>query len=231
MIVLSAGLGVLLLLGGGYGVISHLRAAATARPPAVQPRDTPPAPWDSAGPSEPAPPSATPTGAPADGGTTHAAPGSPISNSEFGDWRFKAGTVRFEANKAGGWTYDTCDPVDARGVLAEHRCERAVQIAYSAYRGHLKAVQVVMAFPTGKRAEDAAKRLAKLTTGALNIRQDKVRATYAYGKVRTNAIKKYVIVTIVTADRTARAKAPKFHLYLQADTFSYFLLRDTTVTS
>ncbi|MCK2220966.1 hypothetical protein MF672_045245 [Actinomadura sp. ATCC 31491] len=244
---LSVGLGALLLGGGAYGAIR----AASARPslslpgnaasrPAAAPTTVP---WASDPPSDQPndqpsdepddQPSGQPSGRPSPQprGTTHAVPGSPITNTEFGDWAFAAGRVRFAADRKGGWTYDTCEPVDAQGVLAKNDCERATQVAYSAYRGHLKAVQVVMAFPTDKAAKTAETRLLKLTSDGVNIRRDMVQAAYAYGRVRTNAIKKYLIVTVVTADRTARAKASKFHLYLQADALRYFLLRDVTITS
>jgi len=54
---------------------------------------------------------------------------------------------------------------------------------------------------------------------------------FEYGKIRTNPAKKYVVVTIVTADKTAEAKADDFHLSMQADAVGYFLLRDVTITS
>ncbi|MEU8354501.1 hypothetical protein AB0C27_00695 [Nonomuraea sp. NPDC048882] len=176
--------------------------------------------------SEPATdPTATP---PASG---RAQPGSPIAHTEFGDWKFNVTGIRFSAAKVAGWTYDSCDPVDGRGVLAKNKCTRAVQVAYTAYRGHLKAVQVMMMFPTDEAAKAAATRLAKLSSNAVNIRSDMTFSTFAYGAIRTNPTKKYVVVTIVTADKTAKARAEKFHLYMQADSMSYFLLRDVTVTS
>ncbi|MEV5894379.1 hypothetical protein [Nonomuraea fuscirosea] len=178
---------------------------------------------------EPSEPAADPTATPPASG--RAQPGSPIAHTEFGDWKFDLSGVRFSAAKVAGWTYDSCDPVDGRGVLAKNKCTRAVQVAYTAYRGHLKAVQVMMMFPTDTAAKAAATRLAKLNSNAVNIRSDMTFSTFAYGAIRTNPSKKYVVVTIVTADKTAKARAEKFHLYMQADSMSYFLLRDVTVTS
>ncbi|TMR24981.1 hypothetical protein ETD86_02365 [Nonomuraea turkmeniaca] len=245
MIGLSAGLGVLLLIGGTVGAVSYFNSAGS-KPAAAQPGATTSlpttAPWQSESPS--GEPSGEPTGAPSEEPTepaveptdtpptsSRAAPGSPIAHTEFDDWKFNLGGVKFDAKKVGGWTYDTCDPVDAQGVLAKNNCERAVQVAYSAYRGHLKAVQVMLSFPTDKAAKTAATRMAKLTSDPVNIRRDMALATFVYGQIRANVAKKYVIVTIVTADKTAKSKAEKFHLYKQADSVSYFLLRDLTVTS
>ncbi|WP_425465404.1 hypothetical protein [Nonomuraea mesophila] len=126
----------------------------------------------------------------------------------------------------GGWTYDSCDGLDGKGELAEHNCERAVELAYSAYAGHLKAVQVIMTFPDETAAKTASTRLNKLPSNALKWRRDQVLDTFDYGKIRSGTVKKYVVLTVVTADRTARAKATKFHHYLQADHKNYFLFRD-----
>ncbi|TYB47234.1 hypothetical protein FXF51_58810 [Nonomuraea sp. PA05] len=106
-----------------------------------------------------------------------------------------------------------------------------MQLAYSAYSGHLKAVQVLMAFPTGQAAKTAADRLAKLSSDAVKWRQDKALTSYVYGKILSGASKNYVVVTIVTADKSAKAMAPNFHAYLQTDHTSYFELRDQTITS
>ncbi|MEW9555632.1 hypothetical protein [Nonomuraea sp. NPDC050783] len=152
--------------------------------------------------------------------------GSPIDAADYGDWNFRMDGVTFKAEKAGGWTYGSCAPVDGRpGVLAKGRCERAVQLAYTAYRGHLAAVQVIMVFPTAKAAKDAAGRLAG-SSGAVKWRRDQVLDTYVYGKRRVSSTGRYVVLTVVTADRTARAKAARFHHYLHADLSSSFLFRD-----
>ncbi|MFI7615573.1 hypothetical protein ACIBP6_30545 [Nonomuraea terrae] len=151
--------------------------------------------------------------------------GSPIDDDEFGDWNYRLGDVAFTAERAGGWTYDSCAPVDRQGVLAENRCERAVQLAYSAYKGHLTAVQVIMSFPTVKDAKATATHLAH-SSRAVKWRRDKVLDTYVYGRIRSGATKRYVVLTAVTADKTAQAKAARFHQHLHADHLGYFLFRD-----
>ncbi|MFG1699892.1 hypothetical protein [Nonomuraea sp. NPDC049309] len=158
-------------------------------------------------------------------------PGSPIAHTEFDDWKFDFSGATFAANKVGGWTYGTCEPVDAQGLLEQNKCRRAVQLAYSAYRGHLKAIQVLLEFPSVKAATNAATQMVGSKTDTVNVRRDMALPTYEYGKIRTTPAKKYVVVTIVTADKTAKAKADDFHLYMQADRVSYFLLRDVTITS
>ncbi|WP_188191383.1 hypothetical protein [Nonomuraea sp. SYSU D8015] len=245
---LSVGLGVLLLGGGTIGAVallsspaprpslaleSHVPTVPATPPTESDPPSTPsdPPASDQADPADPDP--ADPTTAPTDDPPTskRVTPNSPITHNEFDDWNFGLGGVKFKANKVGGWTYNSCDPVDGEGVLARYNCQRAIQVAYSAYGGHLKAVQIMMSFPNERAARNTATRLANLTSDAVTWRKDKAHTTYAYGKIRSGASKKYVIVTVVTADRSAKAQAEKFHGYLQADHASYFELRDLTITS
>ncbi|KAB8197480.1 hypothetical protein FH608_002695 [Nonomuraea phyllanthi] len=229
----------LLLGGGGVGAYLYLRgsgpqtnvALPTIDPSATtapsDPQSDPPSDPPSSEPSEPAEPtpSATrPTSKRVD-------PGSPIEDDEFGDWRFKLGEVKLEADKVGGWTYSSCKPVDARGVLAQNDCERAVQLAYTARGGHIKAVQIIMSFPSEQVAKKTATRLNSLSSDGLRWRTDKTHADFAYGKIRTSTAKRYVIVTVLTADKSAKSVATHYHAYLQSDHASYFLFRDLTITS
>ncbi|MEV4575382.1 hypothetical protein AB0K16_19220 [Nonomuraea jabiensis] len=156
-------------------------------------------------------------------------PDSPINADEYGDWNFRLGSVTFKAEKVGGWTYDSCAPVDRNGVLAKNRCEHAVQLAYAAYRGHLTAVQVIMSFPTVKAARATAGRLAS-SSGAVKWRRDKMLGTYVYAERRVTSSGRYVLLTVVTADRTAQAKATRFQHYLHADRSNSFLFRDPTAS-
>ncbi|MEV0613545.1 hypothetical protein AB0I81_09490 [Nonomuraea sp. NPDC050404] len=153
----------------------------------------------------------------------------PIDADQYGDWNFRMGDTAFKAKKVGGWTYDSCAPVDRNGVLARNNCERVVQLAYSAYRGHLTAVQVIMAFPTDQAAEAAADRLAK-TSGQVKWRRDTMLDEYVYGRQRVGQTKRYVLLTLVTADKTAQAKAQRFHQYLHADHSGSFLFRGGMAT-
>ncbi|TMR10492.1 hypothetical protein ETD86_39245 [Nonomuraea turkmeniaca] len=235
---LAVALGVLLLGGGTVGAIVYLNSSdststvalrsATPTTPTTPPQQSDP---PSTTPSDP--PSSDPSTTPSEPQPTskRPQPGSPITHNEFDDWKFGLGGVKYNADKVGGWTYDSCDPVDGEGVLAKYDCERAIEIAYSAYGGHLKAVQLMMSFPNEKAAKNTATRLAKLTSDAVTWRKDKAHASYVYGKIRSGASKKYLIVTIVTADKSAKARAEKFHGFLQADHASYFLLRDLMITS
>lgn len=152
-------------------------------------------------------------------------PKSPIDADGYGDWNFWLGSVTFKAEKVGGWTYDSCAPVDRNGVLAKNGCEHAVQLAYTAYRGHLTAVQVIMSFPTAKAAKATAVRLAN-SPGAVKWRRDKMLDKYVYGKRRVTSTGRYVLLTVVAADRTAQAKATRFQHYLHTDRSNAFLFRD-----
>ncbi|MGV9384397.1 hypothetical protein ACWDRB_51880 [Nonomuraea sp. NPDC003707] len=157
-------------------------------------------------------------------------PDSPIDADAYGDWNFRLGGVTFKAEKVGGWTYDSCAPVDRSGVLARNKCERVVQLAYKAYRGHLTAVQVIMSFPTVKAAKATAVHLAG-SSRAVKWHRDKMLDRYVYAKQRVAVTKRYVLLTIVTADRTAQAKATRFHHYLHTDLSNSFLFRDSTASN
>ncbi|MEV5889620.1 hypothetical protein [Nonomuraea fuscirosea] len=244
---LAVGLAVLLLGGGAVGAYLYLNApgptttvalpseAPTTSPPSQRPEPSdPPASATPDPTSAPADPTTTPSSAPTStaSASKQVQPGSPLTHSEFKDWNFALGGVKFRADKVGGWTYPSCTPVDGEGgVLTKNKCESAVQLAYSAYSGHIKAVQLLMSFPSEQSAKTAATRLAKLSSNAVRWRQDETLAKYSYGKILSGASKNYVVVTIVTADRSARSLAPNFHAYLQTDQASYFLLRDKTITS
>ncbi|MEV4107510.1 hypothetical protein [Nonomuraea sp. NPDC049695] len=230
-----------LLVGGGAGAFLYLRgsvskptvALPSAEPfptAATQPPSDPPS--ETAAPSDP-PTSEPPTPTPSDTQTSsdRVDPGSPLTDKEFDDWDFKLGDVKLQAKRVGGWTYSTCDPVDGRGVLAQNHCRRAIQLAYSAYGGHIKAVQVMMSFPSEQAAKKAATRLATLDSNAVKWRKDKAHRTYVYGKMRSGVAKNYVVVTVLTADKTAKSLATYYHHYLQSDHASYFLFRDLTITS
>jgi hypothetical protein len=224
---------VVVLVGGGaamaiFYVSNSKPSPAVAASTAPFPTTTP-QPADTTSASAPPSPETTETATPSVTETRpiRAEPGSPLSHKEFGDWDFGLGSVTFKADKAGGWDYDTCGPVEGKGgVLAKSHCDHAIQVAYSAYGGNLKAVQVLMAFPNVRDAKAAATRLSGLSSDAVKWRRDQAHRSYAYGKVRLGAAKNYVVVTIVTATKAASGKAAKFHGYLQADMQSYFELRD-----
>ncbi|UBU14857.1 hypothetical protein [Nonomuraea gerenzanensis] len=220
------GLAVLLLGGGGWAAYAFLSSPAPT-PKLALPSSTPTT--STPTPSPTPTPSDTPAETPAT--TKQAQPGSPLTHQEFNDWNFALGGIKFKADKVAGWTYSSCAPVDGQGVLARNKCQRAVQLAYSAYSGHLKAVQIMMSFPTDQAAKTTANRLAKLSSNAVKWRQDKALTRYVYGKILSGASKNYVVVTIVTADKSAGTMAPNFHAYLQTDHTSYFELRDQTITS
>ncbi|MEV4011497.1 hypothetical protein AB0J35_13425 [Nonomuraea angiospora] len=236
------GLVSVLLIGGGVVAFLYMRDSGQKPPVALPTADpvpttttAPPSDPPSAAPSDP-PTSepAEPTPAPSDTRSTTSKrvdPGSPLTDDEFEDWDFKLGDVELQAKKVAGWTYDSCDPVDGQGVLARNNCRRAVQLAYTAYRGHIKAVQLVLSFPSEGAAKTAATRLASLTSDAVRWHTDKTHKSYAYGKMRSGASKKYVVITVLTADKAAKSMATYYHQYLQSDIASYFLFRDLTITS
>ncbi|MEO3871163.1 hypothetical protein ABGB18_20315 [Nonomuraea sp. B12E4] len=223
---LVVGLAVLLLGGGAVGAFVYFRApepsttvtmpTTTTLPETSETPSTPP----TTGEPEPSP---TPT-EPEPTSTTRE-PGSPLSDTEFDDWNFKLGDVALQAKKVGGWTYDNCDSVDGKGVLAKNDCERAAEIAYSAKSGHIKAVQVLMAFPTTKAAKATATQLARLSSDAVKWRQDQTHSKYAYGKFGSAASSNFVIFTVVTADNTGKSLAPSYLRYLQSDFMGYFIFR------
>ncbi|MEV0619402.1 hypothetical protein AB0I81_39210 [Nonomuraea sp. NPDC050404] len=229
----------MLVVGGGAAAYAYLSApgpAPTVALPSTSPSTSSPS--ESASPPQApttAPPQSTPPESTSPTNTqptsTPAQSGTPITHNEFDDWTFTQGGVKFEADKVAGWTYSSCKGLDSQGVLVKNRCQRAVQLAYSAYGGHLKAVQLVMSFPNDQAAKITADRLATLSSNAVKWRQDKALPSYAYGKILSGSAKRYVVMTIVTADKSARTKAPNFHAYLQTDRATSILSRGQTLTS
>ncbi|MEW1836462.1 hypothetical protein AB0392_00705 [Nonomuraea angiospora] len=238
MIGLVVGVVSVLLIGGGVVAFLYVRDSGRQPPvalPTADPVPTTTTAPPSATPSDPpASEPAEPTPAPSDtrsATSKRVDPGSPLTDDEFEDWDFKLGDVKLQAKKVAGWTYDSCDPVDGQGVLARNNCRNAVQLAYSAYGGHIKAVQLVLSFPSESAAKTTATRLASLTSDAVKWHTDKTHKSYAYGKMRSGASKKYVVITVLTADKAAKPMATYYHQYLQSDIANYFLFRDLTITS
>ncbi|MDA0644464.1 MULTISPECIES: hypothetical protein [Nonomuraea] len=166
----------------------------------------------------PAPPADPPTLTPHH--TTAAPVDTRLSHEEFGDRDLGR---ELTAAKVGGWDHPTCDPVDGRGrVLGRNHCDHAAQIAYSARDGKLRAVQLLLAFPTEHRARAAAVSLSKRTSDAIRWRRGGTHAKYAYGKAGVAGAGPYVVVTVVTATGRAGGQAPAFHRVLHSDTVHRF---------
>jgi hypothetical protein len=143
-----------------------------------------------------------------------------LTHADFGD-RELAGVP--DARKVGGWDHATCGPLDGKGkVLAAHGCEQAAQVAYRAAGGGLRAVQLLLAFPSDSRAKDAAFSLSKRSSSALRWRRGGTHEKYGYGKVGVGGVGPYVVVTVVTATGPAVRQGPAFHKVLHTDTLSRF---------
>ncbi|MFC4011392.1 hypothetical protein ACFOY2_29475 [Nonomuraea purpurea] len=244
IVTLVAGIVVLLLGAGGIGAYVYLsqpgpaptlalQSTVPTEPPSAFPSNPPSTP-----PSDPATtappsyePSPTPT-SPRPSTSSRVEAGSPLTHTEFKDWNFSLGGVKLSADKVAGWTYNSCDPVDAEGVLADNDCERAVQIAYSAKNGHVKAILIMASFPSEQDAKNTAARLKKLGSDrAVTWKRDYGHRNFAYGKILSTYAKKYVVITIVTTDKTGKADAAKYLVYLHTDPAGYLIRRDLTVTS
>ncbi|TDD22276.1 hypothetical protein E1294_12535 [Nonomuraea diastatica] len=114
--------------------------------------------------------------------------------------------------------------MDAEGVMADNNCESAIQLAYTAYGGNLKAVQIVLAFPSSSDARNAAKRLKNTADKNVVWRRSSAHRSYSYGKIYTGAYVKHMVITIVTANSSAKPKAEKFHTAMQTDRGVYFFM-------
>ncbi|MEO3803888.1 hypothetical protein [Nonomuraea sp. B1E8] len=216
-------LSVLLLGGGAFGAYSYLNAPGPAPTTIAQPSTSPSAPPTSAPPTS-APPTATPTDTPEPSSTSSDSQDTPLDHTEFDDWNFSLKGEKYAARKVGGWTYDSCDPLDAEGVMADNNCESAVQLAYSAYGGNLKAVQIILAFPSSTDARNTAKRLKNTADKNVAWRRSSAHRSYSYGKIYTGAYVKHLVITIVTANSSAKSKAQKFHTAMQTDRGVYFFM-------
>ncbi|WP_176903026.1 hypothetical protein [Nonomuraea maritima] len=218
-----AGVAVLLLAGVGVGAYTYLRNKPDVVPTIALPTVTtlpdtdPPTPPPTSEPPEPSP---TPSESATD---DRPEPGSPINDDEFDDWNFRLDSTKYNAKKVGGWTYDSCDPIDPTGLLD---CDRSTEIAYTAYSGHLKAILITASFPNERSAQAAAKRLDKAKGQGIKWREDKTLTNPVYAKMLSGPTGKYVVITIVTADSSARASAQGFHRMLQSDHAAYYVFRD-----
>ncbi|MEV0997027.1 proline-rich domain-containing protein [Nonomuraea sp. NPDC050202] len=224
-------LSALLLLGGGaFGAYAYLNSSGgPAATPIAQP-STPPAsaPPSSPAPSSPAPsspaPSPTPTESPEPSSTPSDNSKGPLDHTEFGNWNYSLKGEKYAARKVGGWTYDSCDPLDAEGVMADNNCESAIQLAYTAYGGNLRAVQIVLQFPGTGDAKKTANQLKNSADRKVAWRRGSAHSRYAYGAIYSGAYLNYVVVTVVTTNESAKPKARKFHTAMQTDRGVYFFL-------
>ncbi|MCF6474013.1 hypothetical protein FAF44_37355 [Nonomuraea sp. MG754425] len=233
-------LAALLLLGGGaFGAYALLGSPGPAPTGIAQPTTSLPAPPSSAPPTSAPPssepPTATGTPEPTDPPSTSTnRSDEPLAHSEFGDWNFSLKGEKYAARKVGGWTYDSCDPLDAEGVLADNDCESAVQLAYTAYGGNLKAVQIIASFPKTGDAKATANALKNSADTKVAWRRSSAHSRYAYGAIYTGSYLNYLVVTVVTANRSAQPKAKKFHTAMQSDRGVYLFLgrqKERVVTS
>ncbi|MFC7104976.1 hypothetical protein ACFQQB_33740 [Nonomuraea rubra] len=221
-------LAALLLLGGGaFGAYAYLNSPGPSPTPIAQP-STPPtsAPPTSAPPSSAPPSSAppSPTESPEPSSTPSNSSGGPLEHTEFGNWNYSLKGEKYAARKVGGWTYDSCDPLDAEGVLGDNDCENAIQLAYTAYGGNLRAVQIVLQFPEAGDAKKTANQLKNNADEKIAWRRASAHSRYAYGAIYTGAYMNYVVVTVVTTNESAKPKAKKFHTAMQTDRGVYFFL-------
>ncbi|GAA3720395.1 hypothetical protein GCM10022224_103010 [Nonomuraea antimicrobica] len=224
-------LSALLLLGGGaFGTYVYLNTPGPEATTVAQPSLPPSYASPSVAPPSSAPPSPTesPDVQPTEPSTSPSSPSSgsdgPLEHTEFGDWNYSLKDEKYAANKVGGWTYDSCDPVDAEGLMADNGCENAVQLAYSAYGGNLKAVQVILSFANSSDAKKTANAFKNTADNKVNWRRSSAHSRYAYGSIFTGSYTNYMVITIVTANESAKSKAKKFHSAMQADRGIYFFL-------
>ncbi|MFG1694102.1 hypothetical protein [Nonomuraea sp. NPDC049309] len=224
---------VVLLLGGGaigaYVYVNRPQAVTVSTLPSLAPTTPPPA---SVAPSPPvttAPPSPLPSPSPTATGGERA--GTPLVHEEFQDWEYASYSGEYNAWKVAGWTYSSCAPLDVKGVLAEHHCGRAVQLAFSAENGHIKILQIMASFPTD---QDAGKAAARITQARITLDGLAWKSTYAHtyaGKGMTISSKNYLIATVVTTDKTGQPHTTTYLTYLMVDRMVYLRKRDRVVTS
>ncbi|WP_043634229.1 hypothetical protein [Nonomuraea candida] len=223
-------LSALLLIGGGaFGAYAFLGdpgpAPTTIAQPSTSPTSAPPSDPPSSDPSPSAGPTGSPEPEPAEPSATSSdTSAGPLRHTEFGNWNYSLKGEKYAARKVGGWTYDSCDPVDPEGVMADNDCRSAIQLAYTAYGGNVRAVQVILSFPNSSDAKKTADRLRNSADRKVGWRRSSAHSRYAYGAVYSGSYLNYVVVTVVTANESGRSKARKFHTAMQADRGVYFFL-------
>ncbi|MCP2361609.1 hypothetical protein HD597_008629 [Nonomuraea thailandensis] len=213
---------ILLLGGGAFGAYAYLGSSDPA--PTPTPVAQPSTPPTSAPPSSPAPSPTPAEETPEPSSTPSDSSGGPLDHTEFGNWNYSLKGEKYAARKVGGWTYDSCDPLDAEGVMADNNCESAIQLAYTAYGGNLRAVQIVLRFPGTSDAKKTANQLKNSADDKVAWRRASAHSRYAYGAIYSGAYLNYVVVTVVTTNESAKPKARKFHTAMQTDRGVYFFL-------
>nr|SBO92620.1 hypothetical protein BN4615_P2134 [Nonomuraea gerenzanensis] len=219
-------LSALLLLGGGaFGAYAYLNSSTPQPTRIAQPTTSTP-PTTAPPTTDPPPPDPTPTDSPTPSSTPSTSSDTPLEHTEFGNWNYSLKGEKYAARKVAGWTYDSCAPLDAEGVMADNNCASAVQLAYTAYGGNLKAVQIIFQFDAAGDAKKTANQLKNSADRKVAWRRASAHSRYAYGAIYTGAYLNYVVVTVVTTNESAKPKAKKFHTAMQTDRgISFFLNR------
>ena len=128
-------------------------------------------------------------------------------------------STRQYARLLGSWLHQIgLDPA----LYGTHSLRRTKATLIYKRTGNLRAVQLLLAFPTEHRARAAAVSLSQRSSEALRWRRGGTHDRYAYAKAGVAGTGPYVVVTVVTATGKAGGRGPEFHRVLHADTLDRF---------
>lgn len=129
---------------------------------------------------------------------------SDVKTTDFpGDWNFKLGDVEHDAELVDQWDYDSCAPVEERGVLTNQRCEYAVQWTYSALDGKARLTHIFLVFDTERRAKAAE---AKLSNEDFDLREESIFPDFVQGQYKASVYGNVIGVTVGTTKAKVNEK-------------------------
>lgn len=152
--------------------------------------------------------------------------GGRLSQSEYGNWRFRLGNVALNADKTGGQDFSSCGPMEQHQSLTSQGCQYGIEVDYSADHDQIRIVNMIMAFDSKAHATQAGKSL---------VQKDFVidqKALYAQDATKLarwtrDTANEYLVITVCATASSADVKQVDTYLhYSNADETSALLWRD-----
>jgi hypothetical protein len=168
------------------------------------------------------------------GGTT-AAPGhgtratpsdGRLSQSAYGDWRFRLGNVALNADKTGGRDFATCGPMEQKQSMTRQGCRYGIELDYTADHDRIHFLHMIMVFDSTRHATRAAR---TLTQNDLTLDQKALYPddTMKVARWTRDSANEYLVVTACATTSSADVKRVDTYLhYANADETSALLWRD-----
>lgn len=158
---------------------------------------------------------------------TEAAPGGGrLSQSAYGNWRFRLGNVALSADKTGGRDFATCGPLERKRSMTRQGCEYGIELNYTADHDRIRFLHMIMVFDSTRHATLARK---DLTQDDLALDQKALYPTAVTKAARwtRDSANEYLVVTACATTSSADVKQVDTYLhYANADETNALLWRD-----